>query len=173
MFVESNRTVSNSTKMTISIAILLGAYSSNGIGGTPINYPLLNSPTIILCFLDIAEAEFRCGWKRELFLSVCLLNTISQGIIKTPLQIISGSSVQRDVLFPVLIDNCIVLLVNVYAVFIVHAGLTLITLKNKQATFVNLRGAFIRFILWDVNLSSEVCFDNMALGLLSVDRPDL
>ena len=73
-------------------------------------------------------------------------------------------------LFPVLIDNCVVLLVNVYAVFIV---LTLITLKNKQATFVNLRGAFIRFILRDVNLSSEVCFDNMALGLLSVDRPDL
>ena len=37
---------------------------------------------------------------------------------------------------------------------------------------MNLRGAFIRFILCDVNLSSEVCFDNMALGLLSVDRPD-
>ena len=37
-------------------------------------------------------------------------------------------------LFPVLIDNCVVLLVNVYAVFIVHGGLTLITLKNKQTT---------------------------------------
>ena len=73
MFVESNRTVPNSTKMTIFIAILLGAYSSNGIGGTPINYAWLNSPTIILCFLDIVEAQFRCGWKRELFLSVCLL----------------------------------------------------------------------------------------------------
>ena len=37
-------------------------------------------------------------------------------------------------LFPVLIDNCVVLLVNVYEVFIVHGGLTLITLKNKQTT---------------------------------------
>ena len=73
MFVESNRTVSNSTKMTIFIAILLGAYSSNVIGGTPINYAWLNSPTIILCFLNIVEAQFRCGWKRELFLSMCLL----------------------------------------------------------------------------------------------------
>ena len=33
-----------------------------------------------------------------------------------------------------MIDNCVVLLVNVYAVFIVHGGLTLITLKNKQTT---------------------------------------
>ena len=79
------RTVPKSTKMTIFIAILLGAYSSNGIGGTP-------------------------------------------------LQIISGSSLQEDVLFLVLIDNCVVLLVNVYAVFIVHGGLTLITLKNKKIT---------------------------------------
>ena len=37
-------------------------------------------------------------------------------------------------LFPVLIDNSVVLLVNVYAVFIVHGGLTLITLKNKKTT---------------------------------------
>ena len=73
MFVESNRTVPNSTKMTIFIAIWLGAYSSNGIGGTPINYAWLNSPTIILCFLDIEEAQFRFGWKRGLFPSVCLL----------------------------------------------------------------------------------------------------
>ena len=36
-------------------------------------------------------------------------------------------------LFPILTDNCVVLLVNVYAVFIVHEGLTLITFKNKQA----------------------------------------
>ena len=34
IIVENNRTVPNSTKMTIFIAILLGAYSSNGIGGT-------------------------------------------------------------------------------------------------------------------------------------------
>ena len=48
MFVGSNRAVPKSTKMTIFIAILLSAYSSNGIGGTPINYARLNSPTIIL-----------------------------------------------------------------------------------------------------------------------------
>ena len=67
-------------------------------------------------------------------------------------------------LYLVLIDNCVVLLVNVYAVFIVQERLTLITFKNKQTnntTFVNLRGAFIRFILCDVNLSSEVCFDSV------------
>ena len=39
-----------------------------------------------------------------------------------------------SVSFLVLIDNCAVLFVNVYAVFIVHGGLTLITLKNKQTT---------------------------------------
>ena len=83
VIVENNRTVPSSTKMTIFIAILLGAYSSNEIGGTP-------------------------------------------------LQIISGSSLQEDVLFPVLIDNCEILLVNVYSVFIAHGGLTLITLKNKK-----------------------------------------
>ena len=77
-------------------------------------------------------------------------------------------------LFLVLIDNCVVLLVNVYAVFIVHGGLTFYFKKQtSNITFVNLREAFIRFILCDVNLSSEVSFDNMALGLLSIDRPDL
>ena len=44
MFVESNRTVPNSTRMAIFIAIWLGGYSSNVIGGTPINYVWLNSP---------------------------------------------------------------------------------------------------------------------------------
>ena len=73
-------------------------------------------------------------------------------------------------LSPVLNDNCVVLLVIVYAVFIVHGGLTLTT---NNTTFVNLRGAFIRFTLCSINLSSEVCFDNMALRLLLVDRPDL
>ena len=34
-------------------------------------------------------------------------------------------------LFVVLIDNCVVLLVNIYAVFIVHLGLTLITFKKE------------------------------------------
>ena len=55
MFGESNGTVLNSTKMTILIAISLCAYSSYEIGGTPINYTWLNSPTIILCSLDIVE----------------------------------------------------------------------------------------------------------------------
>ena len=73
MFVKSNRTAPNFRKMTIFIAILLDAYFSNVIGGTPINSAWLNIHTIILCFLDIGEAQFQCGWKRELFLSVCLL----------------------------------------------------------------------------------------------------
>ena len=48
--------------------------------------------------------------------------------------------------------------------------LTLITQINT--TFVNVRGAFICFILCDTILSSKVCFDSMVLVLLSVDRPD-
>ena len=54
--------------------------------------------------------------------------------MKTPLQITSGSSLQGDVLFPVLIDDYVVLLVIVNTIFIVHGGLTLTTLKNKQIT---------------------------------------
>ena len=57
MFVESNRTGPNSTKMKIFIAILLGAYCSNRFGGTPINYAWFNSPTIVLCFLEIVETN--------------------------------------------------------------------------------------------------------------------
>ena len=34
-------------------------------------------------------------------------------------------------------------------------------------------GAFICFVLCDVILSSNVCFNEMVLGLLSVDMPDL
>ena len=117
-------------------------------------------------------------WMEKRIVPISLSSKILllSAIIKAPLQIISGSSAQGDVLFPVLIGNCVVLIVNVYAVLIVHGGLTLITLKNKQttlATFANLRGALIRFILCDVNLSLEVCFDDMALGLLSVDKLDL
>ena len=52
--------------------------------------------------------------------------------------------------------------------------LMLITLtKQTNTTFLNLRGAFFCFILCDTNLNSKVSFDRMALGLLSVDRPDL
>ena len=67
MFVESNRTVTNSTKMIILIAIWLGAYSSNGIGGTPINYAWFNSPTIILYFLDVLEADSGVDGKEDCF----------------------------------------------------------------------------------------------------------
>ena len=45
--------------------------------------------------------------------------------------------------------------------------------QTNNTTFVNLRGTFIRFVLSDVILHLEVYFDNIALGLLSVDRPDL
>ena len=38
--------------------------------------------------------------------------------------------------------------------------------QTNNTTFVNLRGALFHFILCDVNLSSEVRFDTMALGLL-------
>ena len=46
-----------STKITILIAILLGAYCSYETVG-PINYAWLNSPTLIFS-LDIIEAQFR------------------------------------------------------------------------------------------------------------------
>ena len=124
IIVENNRTVPNSSKITIFIAILLGTYSSNGIR-------------------------------------------------RTLLQIISGSSLHEDVLFPVLIDNCVVLLVHIYAVFIVHGRLTLITLKNKKTALPLWILEEHLSVLCNVNLSSEVCFDNMALGLLPVDRPGL
>ena len=72
--------------------------------------------------------------KRTVPVNVSSKTLFLWAIIKIPLQIILGSSVQGDVIFPVLIDNFVVFLVNVYAVFIVHGGLTLITLKNKQTT---------------------------------------
>ena len=127
MFIESNGTVPNSLKMTIFIAILLGTYSNT------------------LCMVEqhnnnFVFSEYFRGpipvWmeKRIVPISVSSKILFLQAIIKTPLQTISGSSLQGDVLFKVLIDNCVVLLVNVYAVFIVHGGLTLITLKNKKTT---------------------------------------
>ena len=120
IFFESNRTVSNSTKLTIFIALLLGTYSSNDIGATPINYVLLNSPSVIFCSLDIVETQSRRGWKWELFLLVCLL----EYNFKTVPKIISGSRVQGDVILLPSIDNCVVLLLIVYEFFILHGGLT-------------------------------------------------
>ena len=142
---------------TIFIAILLGAYSSNGIVGTPINYAWLNSPTIIFCFLDIVESHFQCGWKRELFLSVYLL--------KYYFFRLSSRLLSKSFLDLVYSGMCFFRYI--------HIQCDNLKKQTNNTTFVNLRGAFIRFILCDVNLSSEVCFDNMALGLLSVDRPDL
>ena len=51
-------------------------------------------------------------------------------VIKTPLQIILGSSVQGDLILPVLIDNCVVLLVDVYVISILNGVLKMITLKE-------------------------------------------
>ena len=72
-----------------------------------------------------------------------------QAIFRTPLQIISGSSLQGDVLFLVLIDNSTVLLVSLYAVFIVHGELTLISLKktNKQHYLCESQGNIYPFYL--------------------------
>ena len=69
----------------------------------------------------------------------------------------------------VLIDNCVVLSVKVDALFVLNGELIVITLnKQTNTTSVNLRGAFICFILCDTILSLNICFDQMALGLLSV-----
>ena len=74
----------------------------------------------------------------------------------------------------VLIDNCVVLFVEVHAFFVLNEELILITLnKQTNTTFVNLRGAFICFILYNIIRSLKVCFNRMALGLFLVHRPDL
>ena len=67
LFAESNRAVRKSMKMALFITILLGAYSSLRLVLAPINYTWLNSHTIVLCFLDSADAQFR------LFVPACLL----------------------------------------------------------------------------------------------------
>ena len=93
-----------------------------------------------------------------IFIAILLGVYFSNGIGGTPLQIISEPSFQEDMLFPVLIDNCVILLLNVYAVFIVHGGLTLTTLKNKKATLPLLifkdRGA--KFILEGLKFQSSI-----------------
>ena len=71
-------------------------------------------------------------------------------------------------------DYCVVLSVKVHALFVLNGELILITLsKQKKTSFVNLRGEFICFFLCDIIFSSNVSFDRMALGLLSVFRHDL
>lgn len=71
----------------------------------------------------------------------------------------------------VLIDNCVDLFVNVYAHFPLNGELTSLTL-NKYCLFESQRIIYL-FFSCDVILSSEACFDEMALRLLSVDMPDL
>ena len=69
----------------------------------------------------------------------------------------------------VLIDNCVVLSVKVDALFVLNGELIVITLnKQTNTTSVNLRGAFICFILCDTILSLNICFDQMVtLGFSS------
>ena len=67
---------------------------------------------------------------------------------------------------PVLTDNCVLLSVKTHALFVLNGELVLTTLNKQFNTiFVNLRGAFIYFILCDIILSSKVCFERIALGL--------
>ena len=71
-------------------------------------------------------------------------------------------------------DYCIVLYVKVHAIFVLNGELILLTLsKQKKTSFVNLRGELICFILCEIMFSSNVSFDRMALGLLSVFKHDL
>ena len=124
MFAESNRTVSNSRKMTILITILLGEYSSLRLVVPPINYAWLNTTTIVLCFSDSVETQFR------LFLLVFLPRNrffrLSSRLLLKSFQDLAF----RDVILPVLINNCVVL--KVHARFPLNGELVLIPLTNKQ-----------------------------------------
>ena len=51
-------------------------------------------------------------------------------------------------ILPVLIDNCVVSSVKVHALFVLNGELILITLKQTNTIFVNLRGALTCFILF-------------------------
>ena len=115
----------------------------------------------------MVEVQFR------LFISACLKKYY---LFRLPSRLLFKSfpisSIQENVILPVLIDNCVVLSVRYMHFFC--SELILITLiKQTNTTFVNLIGAFICFILCDTILSSKVCFGRMVLRLLSVDRPDL
>ena len=100
MFSESNKNVPKPTKVVILIAILLGAYSSNGIDGTQTTYASFDNPTTIYC-------SFQCGWKRELFVSLCLRKHYFFKISRL-LPINSTCSVQGNIILSVLIGYWIV-----------------------------------------------------------------
>ena len=71
------------------------------------------------------------------------------------------------------IDNCVVLSVKIHAIFVLNRKLISTTLKKQtNPTFVNLKEAFICFILFGSILNSKVCLDRIVVGVLSVDRPD-
>ena len=123
-----------------------------------------------MCFLDKVEVQFLCGLKKELLVSFCLLKHY---FLRLSARLLFKSFQDLDFreIFPVLTDICAVLFVNVYALFVLNGGLTLITLnKQTNITFENLKEAFTCFILCDVIFSSKVCFVDMSLGLLSVGR---
>ena len=71
------------------------------------------------------------------------------------------------------IDNCVVLSVKIHALFVLNRKLISTTLKKQtNPTFVNLKEAFICFILFGSILNSKVSLDRIVVGVLSVDRPD-
>ena len=117
-------------------------------------------------FLDSVEAQF------QFFVPVCLLKYY---FFRLPSRLLFKSLqglAFRECDFTD--TDCVVLSIKVHALFILNGKLMLITLnKQTNATFVNLREAFICFVLCDTTLNLKVCFDGMALGLLLVDRPDL
>ena len=59
--------------------------------------------------------------------------------------------------------------------FVLNGELLLVSLnKQTKTTFANLRGVFMfYFMRCYIILNSDVCFDRMALGLLSVGRLDV
>ena len=71
------------------------------------------------------------------------------------------------------IDNCVVLSLKIHALFVLNGKLLSRTLKKQtNRTFVNLKEAFICFILFGSILNSKVCLEKIVVGVLSVDRPD-
>ena len=111
------KTVRKSTKMIILIAILLGLNSCYGTGGTPKNYASLDSYPKTLCSLDCVKAQFWCEWKQESFVSEWLLKYHFFRMLRLLFKSLHELAFAGFVVLPVLIDNCIVFLVNVYVLF--------------------------------------------------------
>lgn len=111
VFAQSNRNVPNSSKMTISIAVLLGAYSY------PWNWWYHNKLCMVGQFYynflsyDCIKTQFRCE-KKEVDRISTFSKVLFIQVVKTFLQTISGTSIQVAVILLVLSDNCIVLSVK-------------------------------------------------------------